>query len=150
MYPEFQMIHCLTGGRVGVLILGLLIFQNVSDGPYVLLQGGIFRSGELMNASAANYEDMIDEPTELRVAGKRYPGCPHLVEDEALNTALKMQLENRARQWIAPQVLGPVPDEPNEILFFKFEPGKFATDRWVSLVKQRHDSFEGRQRLPVS
>ena len=167
------------------LILGLLIFQNVSDGPYGMLQGGTFRSGELMDASAANYEDMVDEPTELllvgpgssrtlgylmhdgkvyiscdlgfmwnrfqgtqkhilnliyifktwhfdaiedghaelRIAGKRYPGYLHLVEDKVLDAALKTQLEDLARQWIAPQVLGPVPDEPNEILFFKFEPG---------------------------
>ena len=64
-----------------------------------------------------------DGRAELRIAGKRYPGYLYLVEDKSLNTALKTQLEDLARQWIAPEVLGPEPEAPNGILFFKFVPG---------------------------
>jgi hypothetical protein len=170
---------------IGALILGLVIFQKVSDGPYGMLQGGHFRSGEMADSLTANYEELANKPTELllvgpgssrtlgiimhdgmvyiscdlgfmwnrfegmqklvlnliyvfktwhlkaiedgraelRVEGKRYPGYLYLVEDEKLNTALKTQLEDLARQWIAPTLLGPVPDAPNSILFFRFEPG---------------------------
>jgi hypothetical protein len=170
---------------IGALILGLVIFQKVSDGPYGMLQGGNFRSGEMADSLTANYEELANKPTELllvgpgssrtlgiimhdgkayiscdlgfmwnrfegmqklvlnliyvfktwhlkaiedgraelRVEGKRYPGYLHLVEDEKLNTALKTQLEDLARQWIAPALLGPAPDAPNSILFFRFEPG---------------------------
>jgi len=69
------------------------------------------------------HEDAIEDGrAELRIAGKRYPGYLHLVEDEDLVTKLKSQLEDLAREWIAPNVLGPVPEAPNDILFFRFEP----------------------------
>ena len=170
---------------MGTSALGIVIFQNVSDGPYDMLQGGAFRSGELVDARAANFEAMEGEPSELllvgpgtsrtlgyfmrdgqvyiscdlgfiwnrlegtekhimnliyvfkrwhlnaiedgraelRIAGNRYPGFLHLVEEEALNSALKMQLEDLARAWFAPEVLCPRSEAPNDILFFRFEPG---------------------------
>ena len=54
---------------IGALILSLVIFQKVSDGPYGMLQGGHFQSGEMADSLNANYEDMADKPTELLLVG---------------------------------------------------------------------------------
>ena len=54
---------------IAAIILGLLIFQKTSDGPYGMLQGGPFRSGELVDARTANYADLIDLSTELLLVG---------------------------------------------------------------------------------
>lgn len=59
----------------------------------------------------------------IRVNGKRYEGQAVRVTDAATNAALRAQLEDMARQWVAPAVLGPAPTYgPNDIWFFRVDP----------------------------
>ena len=64
-----------------------------------------------------------DGRVAIRVNGKRYEGQAVLVTDAATNAALRAQLEEMARQWVAPGTLGPAPTEgPNDIWFFRVDP----------------------------
>ncbi len=59
----------------------------------------------------------------IRMAGKRYERQAVRVTDPATLTALKAQLEDMAREWIAPDELGPPPTQgPRDIWFFRLDP----------------------------
>jgi hypothetical protein len=59
----------------------------------------------------------------IRVDGKRYEGQAVRVTDPAIDAALRSQLEEMARQWVAPATLAPPPTEgPNDIWFFRVDP----------------------------
>jgi hypothetical protein len=70
------------------------------------------------------HEDAVrDGRVVLRIDGKRYERQAVRVNDPALVAALKAQLEDMARQWVAPEPLGPAPtDGPNDIWFFRIDP----------------------------
>ncbi|MCR9278714.1 MAG: hypothetical protein NXH85_12140 [Pseudomonadaceae bacterium] len=56
----------------------------------------------------------------FRLDAKRYEGMARLVTDSATVAELKTSLESLARQWLAPEQLGPAPtQEPNDIWFFE-------------------------------
>jgi hypothetical protein len=66
---------------------------------------------------------MQDGRAVIRVGGKRYEGQAVRVTDPAIDAALRTQLEEMARQWVAPATLGPPPTEgPNDIWFFRVDP----------------------------
>ena len=66
---------------------------------------------------------LSDGRVAVRMNGKRYEGQAVLVTDAATNAALRAQLEEMARQWVAPGTLGPAPTEgPNDIWFFRMDP----------------------------
>jgi hypothetical protein len=45
------------------------------------------------------------------------------VEDPKLNAALRAELEDLARQYVAPAELGPPPaEEPSDVWFFRMDP----------------------------
>ena len=59
----------------------------------------------------------------IRVNGKRYEGQAVRVTDPTTDAALRSQLEEMARQWVAPATLAPPPTEgPNDIWFFRVDP----------------------------
>jgi len=59
----------------------------------------------------------------LRIDGKIYKANFVKVEDAAIISTLKMQLEDLGRQYIAPQELGPRPiEEPNDVWFYRMDP----------------------------
>lgn len=59
----------------------------------------------------------------LRIAGKRYERQAVRVTDPELAAKLRLQLEEMARQWVAPEPLGDAPTEgPNDIWFFRMDP----------------------------
>ena len=59
----------------------------------------------------------------LRIDGTRYAGQAVRVRDPALVGVLAAQLEEMARAWVAPRVLGPAPTSgPREIWFFEILP----------------------------
>lgn len=70
------------------------------------------------------HKDALDDGrVVIRVGGKRYEGQAVRVTDPATDAALKSQLEEMARQWVAPATLGPPPTEgPNDIWFFRVDP----------------------------
>lgn len=58
----------------------------------------------------------------LRINGKRYPIDAVLVDDPQLIAELKAELEELAREWMAPDKLGPPPTEgPRDIWFFRVQ-----------------------------
>lgn len=170
---------------VVVAIAGILITQRVSDGPIEFLQGGPFKTGELIEAPVTDWsfgvgkrtefelvgfgtsrvagyimhdgvaymtcdlgfmwnrfegrqllilnliyvfkhwhEDAVEDGRALvRIDGKIYKASFVKVEDQELNKVLRAELENLARQYIAPAVLGPPPAEaPNDVWFFRMDP----------------------------
>lgn len=59
----------------------------------------------------------------LRIDGKRYPLQATRVTDAAEIAALKLNLEELARGWMAPETLGPEPvSGPRDIWFFRLAP----------------------------
>lgn len=69
------------------------------------------------------HEDAVhDGRAVLRIDGKRYAGQAVRVTDPELIRALKADLEEMARAWVAPDPLPPAPAEgPNDIWFFRFD-----------------------------
>ena len=66
---------------------------------------------------------MDDGRAVLRIDGKRYPRQAVRVTDPALIADLKVQLEDMARVWVAPEPLAEAPAEgPNDIWFFRMDP----------------------------
>ena len=70
------------------------------------------------------HEDALrDGRVAIRVDGKRYEGEAVRVTDPTLDAALRSQLEDMARAWVAPNPLPPAPTEaPNDIWFFRIDP----------------------------
>lgn len=70
------------------------------------------------------HEDaLVDGRARLRIDGKIYKAYFRKVEDPDLIVALKAQLEDLGREYIAPAELGPAPeDEPNDVWFFRMDP----------------------------
>ena len=70
------------------------------------------------------HEDaLLDGRVVLRIAGKRYERQAVRVTDPELLAALRLQLEEMAREWVAPEPLGEPPAEgPNDIWFFRMDP----------------------------
>lgn len=70
------------------------------------------------------HEDALrDGRAVLRIAGKRYERQAVRVTDPALLAALRLQLEEMARQWVAPEPLAEAPSEgPRDIWFFRMDP----------------------------
>ena len=70
------------------------------------------------------HEDALqDGRVVIRAGGKRYEGQAVKVTDPSLDTALRSQLEEMAKVWVAPDTLGPPPTEPpNDIWFFRIDP----------------------------
>lgn len=59
----------------------------------------------------------------IRIDGKIYPTQFTKVEDPELNEALRVEIEELARGYFAPNDLGPRPTEaPNDIWFFRMDP----------------------------
>jgi hypothetical protein len=67
------------------------------------------------------HEDALsDGRAVLRIDGTRYAGQAERVTDPALVAALRAQLEEMGRQWVAPEPLAPPPSEgPRDIWFFR-------------------------------
>ena len=70
------------------------------------------------------HEDALrDGRVVVRVDGKRYEGQAVRITDQATDAALRAQLEDMARQWVAPATLAAPPTEgPNDIWFFRIDP----------------------------
>jgi hypothetical protein len=168
-----------------VATVGILITQRFSDGPIEFLQGGPFKTGELVQAPVTDWsfgvgktsefelvgfgtsrvagyimhdgiaymtcdlgfmwnrfegrqrlilnliyvfkhwhEDAVEDGRALlRIDGKIYKADFVKVEDPELNAILRAELENLAREYVAPAELGPPPtDQPNDVWFFRMDP----------------------------
>ncbi len=70
------------------------------------------------------HRDAVEDGRALiRHDGRIYRTQFVKVEDPELEAMLKAQLEDLAREWIAPAELGPPPpEEPNDIWFFRMDP----------------------------
>lgn len=77
------------------------------------------------------HEDALrDGRVVVRVDGKRYEGEAVRVTDPRTDAALRAQLEDMARQWVAPAPLAAAPTEgPNDIWFFRIDPRPLARVR---------------------
>jgi len=65
---------------------------------------------------------LLDGRVVLRIDGKRYERQAVRVTDPELTAALRSQLEEMARDWVAPEPLAAAPSEsPNDIWFFRIE-----------------------------
>ncbi len=165
-------------------VIGVVITQRVSDGPIEFLQGGPFKTGEVVEEPVTDWsfaagktsefeleafgtsrtagyilhegvpymtcdlgfiwnrlngrsktilnmiylfktwhlDAVVDGRALLRIDGKIYPTQFTKVEDPELNAALRVELENLAREHFAPRELGPAPTEaPNDIWFFRID-----------------------------
>lgn len=58
----------------------------------------------------------------LRIDGKLYKSQFVKVEDPELNAILRLEFEELARGYVAPEELGPRPPEPNDVWFFRMDP----------------------------
>lgn len=66
---------------------------------------------------------LADGRAVLRINGRRYERQAVRVTDPARVDALKRQLEDMARVWVAPEPLAPAPtDGPRDIWFFRMDP----------------------------
>ncbi len=66
---------------------------------------------------------LLDGRVVLRIAGNRYERQAVRVTDPELQATLRTQLEEMAREWIAPAPLGEAPtDGPRDIWFFRMDP----------------------------
>ncbi|MEX0942648.1 MAG: hypothetical protein WD002_08900 [Pseudomonadales bacterium] len=179
-------IGIFLGATIAIAIVAVLITQRVSDGPIEFLQGGSFKTGELVEAPITDWSFAEDKRTEfelvgygtsrtagfiihegvaymtcdlgfmwnrfdggmqkwilnliyvfkrwhedavedgrglLRVEGKLYKTNFVKVEDPGLNAILRSRLEDLAREYFAPQELGPPPTQaPNDVWFFRMDP----------------------------
>ena len=70
------------------------------------------------------HRDAVDDGRALlRIDGKIYKANFVKVEDPDLNAILRTKLEDLAREYFAPAVLGSPPtEEPNDIWFFRMDP----------------------------
>ncbi len=70
------------------------------------------------------HEDALrDGRVVVRVDGKRYEGQAVRVTDPGTDAALRSQLEDMAREWVAPAALAAAPTEgPRDIWFFRVDP----------------------------
>ncbi len=70
------------------------------------------------------HEDaVLDGRAVLRIAGKRYERQAVRVNDQELLVVLKAELEEMARGYVAPDILGPEPTEgPRDVWFFRMDP----------------------------
>ena len=70
------------------------------------------------------HEDAVEDGRALlRIDGKIYKANFVKVEDPDLNAALRLELEDLGRGYIAPAELGPPPTEPpNDVWFFRMDP----------------------------
>lgn len=70
------------------------------------------------------HEDALDNGRVMfRLDDKRYARQAVLVTDPDTVNALKVQLEELAREWVAPDELGPPPTSgPRDIWFFRLDP----------------------------
>lgn len=70
------------------------------------------------------HEDALrDGRVVLRIDGKRYAAVAERVTDSALDAALRAQIEEMGRQWVAPLPLAPAPSAgPRDIWFFRIAP----------------------------
>ncbi len=70
------------------------------------------------------HEDALrDGRVVLRIDGKRYERQALRVTDPELVAKLRLQLEEMATQWVAPEPLGEAPaDGPKDIWFFRMDP----------------------------
>ena len=82
------------------------------------------------------HEDALqDGRVVIRADGKRYEGQAVKVTDPSLDTALRSQLEDMAKVWVAPDTLGPAPTEPpNDIWFFRIDPRGHIMKRIIALL----------------
>lgn len=174
------------GALLIVAVVSVLVVQRVSDGPMEFLQGGPFKSGELVEEPVTDWSFGVGKPMAfelvgfgtsrtagyimhdglaymtcdlgfmwnrfesgtqrsilkliytfkrwhqdavkdgralLRIDGKLYKTQFVKVEDPELISSLKAKLEVLAREFVAPQELGPPPAEPpNDIWFFRMDP----------------------------
>lgn len=179
-------LGAFTGALMIVAVVSVLVVQRVSDGPMEFLQGGPFKTGELVEEPVTDWsfgsgkpmafelvgfgtsrtagyimrdgvaymtcdlgfiwnrfeggtqrwilkliytfkrwhQDALEDGRALiRIDGKLYKTQFVKVEDPELIGALKAQLEDLAREYVAPQELGPPPaEEPNDIWFFRMDP----------------------------
>ena len=56
-------------GLIVVAAVGVLVTQRVSDGPIQFLQGGPFRSGELVDETVTDWSFGIGKPTAFELVG---------------------------------------------------------------------------------
>lgn len=185
MMRWLKYLGMFLGATILVVIVSVLVVQRVSDGPIAFLQGGPFKTGELVEEPVADWSFGVGKPMAfelvgfgtsrtagyimhdgvaymtcdlgfmwnrldrgsqrwilkliytfkrwhkdaledgralLRIDGKLYKTQFVKVEDPELTETLKAKLEDLAREYFAPQELGPPPTEkPNDIWFFRME-----------------------------
>lgn len=57
------------GGLALLLATAVIITQRVSDGPIEFLQGGPFKTGEIVKAPVTDWSFGVDRPTEFELVG---------------------------------------------------------------------------------
>jgi len=56
-------------GAVSVAVIAVLIMQRVSDGPMEMLQGGPFRTGELITEPVTDWSFALERPVQFELVG---------------------------------------------------------------------------------
>ena len=122
---ELQLVEPPTSRYVGIMVHEGELYVPCDLG----FMWGRFEGGQrwilhLIYVFKRWHQDAVrDGRVVLRIDGKRYEGLAVRVTDSELLVALRAQLEDMARQWVAPNPLAPPPHEgPNDIWFFRIDP----------------------------
>lgn len=122
---EFQLVDPAHSRYVGIMVHDGELYVPCDLGyMWGRFAGNQRRMLHLIYVFKRWHEDaLLDGRAVVRIDGKRYERQAVRVTDPALTTALKSQLEDMARAWVAPAALAPPPIEgPNDIWFFRLDP----------------------------
>ena len=102
-YASYLVASLILVGAIGVLVT-----QRISDGPFDFLQGGPFKTGELVEAPVEDWSFGAGRNVEFELVGYGTSRTAGYIMHE---------------EWIAPAELGPPPaEEPNDVWFFRMDP----------------------------
>lgn len=122
---ELQLVEPPTSRYTGIMVRESQLYVPCDLGfMWGRFSGSQRRVLHLIYLFKRWHEDALrDGRVVLRIDGKRYERQAVRVTDPELLAALRLQLEEMARQWVSPEPLAGAPtDGPSDIWFFRIEP----------------------------
>jgi hypothetical protein len=122
---ELQLVSPPTSRYVGIMVHDDQVYVPCDLGfMWGRFEGGQRRVLQLIYVFKRWHQDALrDGRVVLRVDGQRFERQAVRVTDPELVGALRSQLEDMARHWVAPEPLADAPtQEPNDIWFFRIDP----------------------------
>ena len=122
---EFQLVDPPTSRYTGVMVYDGQVYIPCDLGfMWGRFEGRTRTVLHLIYLFKHWHEDALrDGRAVVRIDGQRYEGQAVRVTDPDLVAALRAQIEEMGRQWVAPKPLSPAPTAgPNDIWFFRIDP----------------------------